>query len=420
MSMIDLLVDQGLTDHTGGQPFHSLVFYPLTSTPSTTNVPSGSTNVVHVFIGRSSRDGGSSTGVLVPSLRPVLDTLRGCVDRCSASFIGVQTVVSSGDASGTTDMRSMDGLGQVVPKLKAYYAHVGDDDNTMTEERAENAKVLHGFTSLHNDYVRYIEHPGCSSSFSYPLYKSSRVFSKFLDTITSQDNSQYDNGSSSNDVAMPLILASELRHDSDLFSHFERTVMAGYQRCPGNSGSTHKGLNESSSGEGENDPLSRSTSHSNGHVEMSDVVELFGAEGVSVIHTHTMRHSTVLTGAASKEHMGFSYAFPLADQDSRKGVLPYKVLEPGLTRVWYNILSGRISGGGVDLCAPTRVSDDAANPNPNPALVEQEVIIDVGGNFGYYSLLGASCGYNVISFEPVPHFQKSTYYIVCTSDVCLY
>jgi len=78
------------------------------------------------------------------------------------------------------------------------------------------------------------------------------------------------------------------------------------------------------------------------------------------------------------------------------------VIEPGLTRIWYDILLTR-----------------AFQSSPQS---RQQIVVDVGGNFGYYSLLGASMNrvapsylmgpgaasgqsYKVVSFEPVGNFS---------------
>ena len=80
-----------------------------------------------------------------------------------------------------------------------------------------------------------------------------------------------------------------------------------------------------------------------------------------------------------------------AKRDKRYPLFNDGVLEPGLTRVWYEILL-RLGSPGTEL--------DAA-----------DLIIDVGGNFGYFSLLGASCSsnlrkYKVLTFEPVLNFSS--------------
>eukprot|EP00884_Botryococcus_braunii_P021704 jgi/Botrbrau1/8217/Bobra.0392s0013.1 len=59
-------------------------------------------------------------------------------------------------------------------------------------------------------------------------------------------------------------------------------------------------------------------------------------------------------------------------------------VEQGLTQVWYTQLK--------DLCKST--------PGKPPGLV-----VDVGGNFGWYSLFSAAAGCRVVSWEPVPHFR---------------
>ena len=59
------------------------------------------------------------------------------------------------------------------------------------------------------------------------------------------------------------------------------------------------------------------------------------------------------------------------------------LLEPGFTWVWNNLLR--------EGCAP--------RGGGRPGLV-----LDVGANFGYYSLLAAAMGCRVVAWEPVPYF----------------
>ena len=106
----------------------------------------------------------------------------------------------------------------------------------------------------------------------------------------------------------------------------------------------------------------------------------------------------------------FSYIFPSIDKDSvgsnmsiedkRYPLYNSGVLEPGLTRVWYEIL----------LKLTSSKSDFQIN--------KHDLIIDVGGNFGYFSLLGASCSndqrkYKVLTFEPVLNFSSSILFMFC-------
>lgn len=93
----------------------------------------------------------------------------------------------------------------------------------------------------------------------------------------------------------------------------------------------------------------------------------------------------------------FTYCFPASDRDSVGDVailnnfksdlingLPVfsnGISEYGLSRIWYEILQK--SEGNIN----------------------ESVVIDVGGHFGYYSVLASAFGANVISFEPVPIFR---------------
>lgn len=78
----------------------------------------------------------------------------------------------------------------------------------------------------------------------------------------------------------------------------------------------------------------------------------------------------------------FVYLYPPSDQDSQVGPELHGVLEPGLTMVWAHILKQRRRDG---------------------------IVIDVGGNFGYYALVGTTLGHDVVTFEPVPAFADGTF-----------
>lgn len=137
----------------------------------------------------------------------------------------------------------------------------------------------------------------------------------------------------------------------------------------------------------------------------------------------------------------FSYLFPSTDVDSvgsGGGVSAYLsiparpsadhlgyplynrgVIEPGLTRIWYDVLLNRIS-------------ESSPLVGPGGARITQQIVVDVGGNFGYYSLLGASMNrmtrakdrvpatsgsspmsYKVVVFEPVSNFSAGKLSRIC-------
>jgi hypothetical protein len=93
----------------------------------------------------------------------------------------------------------------------------------------------------------------------------------------------------------------------------------------------------------------------------------------------------------------FIYAFPSHDLDSIEGPGLYRILEPGLTDVWFKIIE--TYKNNIDVINTDIYSSSKLNK-------QKPLCIDVGGNFGYYSLLASSLGCDVIVFEPVPSFRK--------------
>lgn len=76
------------------------------------------------------------------------------------------------------------------------------------------------------------------------------------------------------------------------------------------------------------------------------------------------------------------YTDPGADVDVSGQMHELGLIEPGLTWIWHKVLKARC----------------AAQPDG------RALVLDIGGNFGYYSLLAASMGCRVIAWEPVPKF----------------
>ncbi|KAK9818128.1 hypothetical protein WJX72_007587 [[Myrmecia] bisecta] len=65
-------------------------------------------------------------------------------------------------------------------------------------------------------------------------------------------------------------------------------------------------------------------------------------------------------------------------------------VEVGLTQIWYKQLHGRCVRPGA----------------------ARSLVLDIGANFGWYSLFAASLGCRVIAWEPVPHFRAFFEYAV--------
>ncbi|CAL8462169.1 g1700 [Coccomyxa elongata] len=81
-------------------------------------------------------------------------------------------------------------------------------------------------------------------------------------------------------------------------------------------------------------------------------------------------------------------------------------IELGLTQVWYTRLKGR--------CSEDEGISPGASPGQPAKGVERgrsgdtgkRLVVDIGANFGYYSLYAAAHGCRVIAWEPVPKFRS--------------
>jgi hypothetical protein len=81
-------------------------------------------------------------------------------------------------------------------------------------------------------------------------------------------------------------------------------------------------------------------------------------------------------------------------------------------------LKGRVPGRADPCCVSHaskiwywQLKDKCIKPDGSRALV-----VDVGGNFGWYSLFAASLGCRVIAWEPVPHFRDFFLYGVALNN----
>jgi FkbM family methyltransferase len=91
----------------------------------------------------------------------------------------------------------------------------------------------------------------------------------------------------------------------------------------------------------------------------------------------------------------FAYTDPKKDVDVSNHFDASGMVERGITKVFYNIFKGRC------------VQSDGS----------KALFVDVGGNFGWFSILAASMGCRVIVFEPVPHFRAFLEYNVLRNDL---
>ncbi|KDD76257.1 hypothetical protein H632_c295p0 [Helicosporidium sp. ATCC 50920] len=99
----------------------------------------------------------------------------------------------------------------------------------------------------------------------------------------------------------------------------------------------------------------------------------------------------------------FGHTDPELDVDVSNQVANQGVFEPHVSKLWHALLNGT--------CVDRRASVEATAPESarRQALETQEplrrrLVLDVGGNFGYYAVLAASEGCRVITWEPVPLF----------------
>ena len=114
------------------------------------------------------------------------------------------------------------------------------------------------------------------------------------------------------------------------------------------------------------------------------------------------------------------HADPELDVDVSAQLASLGTVERGLTQVWRARLKGACSSSSFSpppllllssLSSPSKSSpskssplssssSSSASPPPPPPLV-----LDVGANFGYYSLFAAALGCRVVAWEPVPRFR---------------
>lgn len=87
----------------------------------------------------------------------------------------------------------------------------------------------------------------------------------------------------------------------------------------------------------------------------------------------------------------FAYTDPRQDYDVSSFFEAAGLIERSITKIFYHIFRARCMAGAK--AAGAENSDGRA------------LFVDVGANFGWFSLLGAAMGCRVVAFEPVPHFH---------------
>mmetsp|Transcript_16173 Transcript_16173/g.45066 ORF Transcript_16173/g.45066 Transcript_16173/m.45066 type:complete len:648 (-) Transcript_16173:208-2151(-) len=115
--------------------------------------------------------------------------------------------------------------------------------------------------------------------------------------------------------------------------------------------------------------------------ESGHMVKELLAEGTEVL----IRGSSVPPG------FSFAYTNPRHDVDVSSHMHHSGVIERDMTFVWYKILKEKCLSGGV--------------------------VADVGGNFGWYTVLAASLGCRVVTWEPVPRFRAFLLYNILVNGL---
>ncbi|EFN60043.1 hypothetical protein CHLNCDRAFT_133271 [Chlorella variabilis] len=90
-----------------------------------------------------------------------------------------------------------------------------------------------------------------------------------------------------------------------------------------------------------------------------------------------------------------AYTDPQKDVDVSAYIHNHALFEHGFTWIWHNLLKGEC----ID-------QED-----------QRRLVVDVGANFGYYSLLAASMGCRVVAWEPVPHFAAYFKYALLRNNM---
>jgi len=115
--------------------------------------------------------------------------------------------------------------------------------------------------------------------------------------------------------------------------------------------------------------------------EESGLIERLQSEEVEVLVRST----------ACPPYFKFAHTNPKLDVDVSHMVYHGGVLEPLISFTWYKLLRERCRN--------------------------RELVLDVGGNFGWYTVLAASLGCRVITWEPVPRFRAFLLYNVLLNGV---
>eukprot|EP00878_Enallax_costatus_P032966 GHUV01036326.1.p1 GENE.GHUV01036326.1~~GHUV01036326.1.p1 ORF type:complete len:391 (+),score=73.39 GHUV01036326.1:262-1434(+) len=103
---------------------------------------------------------------------------------------------------------------------------------------------------------------------------------------------------------------------------------------------------------------------------------------IAFLKSHNVSVRSRLTSAsAGPVNLTVAFTDPALDWDVSKYIQQEGVLEVGISQVFYTLLSGRCSSTGPG-----------------------GLVVDVGANFGWFSLLAAKLGCRVVAWEPVPQF----------------
>ncbi|KAG2446062.1 hypothetical protein HXX76_000664 [Chlamydomonas incerta] len=103
----------------------------------------------------------------------------------------------------------------------------------------------------------------------------------------------------------------------------------------------------------------------------------------------------------------FAYTDPEADVDVSKSASSKGVVERGISEILYGLLRDRCSGGaaGRNRTGGSGAAGGHAGEEQQQDQEAQALFVDVGANFGWFTLMAARLGCRVVAYEPVPLFR---------------
>ncbi|KAG2452620.1 hypothetical protein HYH02_002857 [Chlamydomonas schloesseri] len=112
----------------------------------------------------------------------------------------------------------------------------------------------------------------------------------------------------------------------------------------------------------------------------------------------------------------FAYTDPEADVDVSKSAHSKGVVERGISEILYGLLRDRCFSSNASSSSSTRGAAGASGhvaaaggshggQQPQNLEPQQPLFVDVGANFGWFTLMAARLGCRVVAYEPVPLFR---------------